>query len=110
MPGTSRHILRRRRSHLARWIEDQQYIAHTDDDVFDAPDHVEEAAMASVGTPPNAYLAYPHLKMSSFKEPLDEVGSLHNYVVVDDVDGDGDGDEDRDTVDSEGAEVSLREM
>lgn len=107
MPGSSSHLLRRRRSHLAKWIEDQQYIAHTDDNVFGASDHTEESVITTVGTPPNAYLAYPHLKMPSFKEPLDEVGSMHNYVVVDDVDGDADVDEDRMTVDSEGAEVSL---
>ena len=105
MPGTSRQKLCRRRSHLARWIEDQQCIANTDDDVFGSPNQAEEAVIVTVGTPPNAYLAYPHLKMPSFKEPLDEVGSMHNYVVVDDVDGD----DDRMTIDSEGAEVSFPE-
>ena len=75
--------------------------------MFGLSDHVEEAVIATVGTPPNAYLAYPHLKMPTFKESLDEVGSMHNYVIVDNANIDVDADEDHITVDSEGAEVSL---
>lgn len=102
------HVLRRRRSHLKRWIEDQQYHAHVgpdDDDFFSSPDSPVER----VGTPCNPYLAYPHLSASSFhRRTTNEVGSLHNYVVVDDVaDDDAPADEDRFFVDSDGAEVRV---
>lgn len=109
IPGTSRHMLRRRRSHLQRWIEDQHYITQGDStDIFELSEDLE-TPIAAVGTPCNPYLAYPHLAVGSFRSStMDEVGSMHNYVVVDDtVDEDADEDADHVSVDSEGAEVSL---
>ncbi|KIM88614.1 hypothetical protein PILCRDRAFT_813581 [Piloderma croceum F 1598] len=104
MPGHSGHILRRRRSHLRRWIEDQQYQAHVEPDDFlnENPDDPVER----IGTPCNPYLAYPHLsKPSYYPRTLDEVGSMHNYVVVDDVlEDETHVDDDHASVDSDGAE------
>ena len=105
MPGHSGHILRRRRSHLRRWIEDQQYQAHVEPDDFlneNPQDPVER-----IGTPCNPYLAYPHLsKPSYYPKNLEEVGNLHNYVVVDDVlEDETHVDDDHASVDSDGAEV-----
>jgi hypothetical protein len=99
-PGNPGHILRRRRSHLKRWIEDQQYIEP--DDFFAEP----ESPVERVGTPCNPYLAYPHLCGPS--KTLNEVGSLHNYVVVDDIVQDETHlDEDHVSVDSDRAEVRV---
>jgi hypothetical protein len=108
MPGHSQHILRRRRSHLRRWIEDQQYHAHVESDDFftDNPD----SPIERVGTPCNPYLAYPHLSTATYQRPrtLNEVGSLHNYVVVDDaLEDETRVDEDHVSVDSDGAEVPV---
>lgn len=108
-PGNSKHNLRRRRSHLQRWIEDQQYHTHAGpDDASDILDDTE-SPVPTIGTPCNPYLAYPHLGVaSSHPRTLNEVGSLHNYVVVDDIPDEGDEvEEDRASVDSEGAEVRF---
>ena len=103
MPANSGHILRRRRSHLKRWIEDQQHIEPDDFD-FDDP----ESPIERVGTPCNPYLAYPHLSVASFHpRTLNEVGSLHNYVVVDDIEDQTHDDEDHVSIDSDGAEVCV---
>jgi hypothetical protein len=84
-------------------MEDQQYIEP--DDFFDEP----ASPIERVGTPCNPYLAYPHLSAASFyRRTLDEVGSLHNYVVVDDVAEDETHiEEDHVSVDSDGAEVRV---
>lgn len=105
MPVNARHVLRRKRSHLNRWIQDQQYqVEH--DDVFD---DVPESPVERIGTPCNPYLAYPHLSVASFQpKTLNEVGSMYNYVVVDDVvDDETRPDDDHFSVDSDGAEVRL---
>jgi hypothetical protein len=103
MPANSGHMLRRRRSHLKRWIEDQQHIEPDDFD-FDDP----ESPIERVGTPCNPYLAYPHLSVASFHpRTLNEVGSLHDYVVVDDIEDQTHDDEDHISVDSDGAEVRF---
>src|ERR1700691_251418 len=55
MPINSHHILRRRRSHLKRWIEDQHYHSQIEpDDIFnDDP----KSPVERIGTPCNPYLA-----------------------------------------------------
>lgn len=104
MPGHSGNILRRRRSHLRRWIEDQQYQAHVEPDDF--LNENPEDPVERIGTPCNPYLAYPHLSRPSYyPRTPDKVGSLHNYVVVDDVlEDETHVDDDHASVDSNGAE------
>lgn len=109
--GPVPRAMRRRRSHLQQWIEDQHHhTAHLDADSADAFDLSERgdgpASKQRVGTPCNPYLAYPHLGGPAVgPKNFNEAGSMHSYVVVDDaVDGP---EGDHGDLDSEGAEVCV---
>lgn len=75
------HHVRRRSSHLKRWIEDQQ--SHSSATPSLVLDLTEDSNVCPVGTRCNPYLAYPHLKFSPVDDDAD---SLHSYDVVDDDD------------------------
>ena len=106
--------MRRRRSHLQRWIEDQHYQAHLDADSIDALECSEleqdPVTQQRIGTPCNPYLAYPHLGGPAVgPKAFNEAGSMHSYVVVDaPADGPGGEDTDHEDLDAEGAEVCTR--
>ncbi|KAF7981139.1 hypothetical protein HWV62_34885 [Athelia sp. TMB] len=108
--GPLPHAMRRRRSHLQRWIEDQHYQTHLDADSIDAFECSEleqdPATQQRIGTPCNPYLAYPHLGGPAVgPKAFNEAGSMHSYVVVDaPADGPGGEDTDHEDLDAEGAE------
>ncbi|KAF7979393.1 hypothetical protein HWV62_42494 [Athelia sp. TMB] len=110
--GPLPHAMRRRRSHLQRWIEDQHYQTHLDADSIDAFECSEleqdPATQQRIGTPCNPYLAYPHLGGPAVgPKAFNEAGSMHSYVVVDaPADGPGGEDTDHEDLDAEGAEHS----
>ncbi|EGO05302.1 hypothetical protein SERLA73DRAFT_157878, partial [Serpula lacrymans var. lacrymans S7.3] len=78
----SSRTLRRRSSHLSRWLQEQQ--SHVSpkssqaDLDFDISDDVQ-----GVGTECNPYLAYPHLSGAALRNSFDDAGSMHSYVILD---------------------------
>ncbi|KAF9225406.1 hypothetical protein BS17DRAFT_815974 [Gyrodon lividus] len=78
----STHTLRRRSSRLSRWLLELQIqsASSTRSDVLDLSD------VDPVGTQCNPYLAYPHMSMAAVRRSLDDAGSMHDYVLVDDDD------------------------
>lgn len=74
--------LRRKSSHIERWLDDQHRISalHLDGSR-------SEESIPSIGTKCHPYLAYPHLSVASLvKSSLDERSpTIESFVLVDDV-------------------------
>lgn len=68
----------RRGSRLRRWVEEQQTAVDltydADVDGYEPPSHV--------GTPSNAYLAYPQLGGLTLHPTYDDADTLHSYVIL----------------------------
>ncbi|KAH7886156.1 hypothetical protein F5I97DRAFT_1808479 [Phlebopus sp. FC_14] len=79
-PKNSDKTLRRRSSRLSRWLLELQLQStpSTQSDPLGLSD------VHPVGTDCNPYLAYPHMSMAAVRRSLDDAGSMHDYVVVDD--------------------------
>lgn len=69
----SRRLLRRRSSHLSRWIKDQSETDKSEGDastpIVIRDDSRPGISRTSVGTPASAWLAYPHLRDASHSMP-----------------------------------------
>ncbi|KZT30866.1 hypothetical protein NEOLEDRAFT_41761 [Neolentinus lepideus HHB14362 ss-1] len=78
-----RQIVRRRSSHLERWIEDQHRLSTTSEDT-DAYISLNDD-VPPVGTACHPYLAYPHLTTRYCSEDVYKQ-TLESFIVVDDDD------------------------
>ncbi|KII94118.1 hypothetical protein PLICRDRAFT_416504 [Plicaturopsis crispa FD-325 SS-3] len=82
LPMRPRHI-RRRSSHLQRWIQEQQCHTSASPSVVDLTNDLDEPR---VGTPCNPYLAYPHISLTPARHAKDDLDSLHSYDLIADDD------------------------
>ena len=64
-----------RSSRLSRWLSELQTPA--------CPDALDLSDVDPVGTQSNPYLAYPHMSMAALGRSLDDVDSMHDYVIID---------------------------